>query len=153
MAEKTTKPTLKGKRRRDWKTPFLAALSECGSVKTACRLGKVDRSHAYSVREKDPEFAKAWDIAREEGGETLEDEALRRAVAGTDRPVFHQGVQVGVIREYSDSLLAILLKANNPSKYREPRGDINVTVESERLAANPEAAKAALAAAAKFEPK
>lgn len=151
MAGKPTHPTLKGNSRRDWKTPFLAELAECGSVKAACRKAGVDRSHAYDTRQKDADFAGAWDIAKIEGGETLEDEARRRAVDGTDKPVFHQGVQCGTIREYSDSLLAILLKANNPAKFREPKNDITVNVNEDRLAADPVTAEKVLAYAAEVE--
>ena len=46
-----------------------------------------------------------------------QDEADRRAVEGVEKPVFWRGKTVGHIREYSDSLLALQLKANNPDKY------------------------------------
>ena len=48
-----------------------------------------------------------------------EDEADRRAVEGTLRPVFHKGNICGHVREYSDSLLAIQLKAGNPDRYAD----------------------------------
>jgi hypothetical protein len=48
----------------------------------------------------------------------LEDEAVRRAYEGVERPVFQGGKQVGVVREYSDTLLIFLLKALRPEKYR-----------------------------------
>lgn len=50
--------------------------------------------------------------------ERMENEARRRAVEGTLRPVFHGGAQVGEVREYSDTLLIFLLKAHDP-KYRD----------------------------------
>ena len=49
----------------------------------------------------------------------MELEARRRAVKGTDKPVFQRGEQVGTIREYSDTLLMFLLKANKPEKFRD----------------------------------
>ena len=49
----------------------------------------------------------------------LELEARRRAVEGTERPVFYQGGEVGYVREYSDTLLIFLLKAHRPNKFRE----------------------------------
>ena len=49
----------------------------------------------------------------------LEAEAWRRAKEGVEKPVFQGGKQVGVIREYSDTLMATLLKAHRPEKYRE----------------------------------
>jgi hypothetical protein len=57
-----------------------------------------------------------------EGVDRLEDEAHRRAVEGYNpRPVYHKGKKVGEIREYSDSLLALLLKSRRPEVYA--RGD------------------------------
>jgi hypothetical protein len=48
----------------------------------------------------------------------VEDEAHRRAVEGYNpRPVYHKGEKVGEIREYSDSLLALLLKSRRPEVY------------------------------------
>jgi hypothetical protein len=38
-------------------------------------------------------------------------EAVRRAKDGYIKPVFHQGVKVGEVREYSDVLLMFMLKA------------------------------------------
>ena len=49
----------------------------------------------------------------------LEAEALRRALKGTEKPVYQNGKQVGAIREYSDLLLIFLLKARRPTVYRE----------------------------------
>lgn len=74
---------------------------------------------AYRWRESDPDFAAAWDKAKAAGIEALEDEALRRAFEGTDKPVFYLGAEVGTIREYSDTLAIFLLKGAKPEKYRE----------------------------------
>jgi hypothetical protein len=49
----------------------------------------------------------------------LEDEAVRRGREGHLRPVFHQGKEIGAIREYSDTLLIFMLKARRPAKFRE----------------------------------
>jgi hypothetical protein len=69
-------------------------------------------------RKNDPEFAAAWDEATSEGVDRVEDEAHRRAVEGYNpRPVYHKGEKVGEIREYSDSLLALLLKSRRPEVY------------------------------------
>lgn len=77
------------------------------------------RSTAYEARESDEAFAAAWDDAIEAATDALELEARRRAVEGTDRPVFYQGGEVGYVREYSDTLLIFLLKAHRPKKFRE----------------------------------
>jgi len=55
----------------------------------------------YLWRREDPDFAEAWDEALEEGTDLLEDEARRRAMAG------------------SDHLLMFILKSRRPAQYRE----------------------------------
>ena len=67
-------------------------------------------------------FARAIPAAMRSWMNRLEDEAHRRAVEGYNpRPVYHKGKKVGEIREYSDSLLALLLKSRRPEVYA--RGD------------------------------
>lgn len=63
-------------------------------------------------------------------GEMLEEEALRRAVAGVEKDVWFKGEVVGAERQYSDQLLIVLLKANLPDKYRD-RVDVQVDVKRE----------------------
>jgi len=61
-------------------------------------------------------------IAEDYGGlglTVLEDEMHRRAIEGTEEPVFHQGEQCGTVRKYSDTLAIFLAKAHDPEKYRE----------------------------------
>lgn len=138
----------KGKPRRDWKPAFLAALASDGSVKTASLAAGIDRQTAYNHRQKDEQFAAGWDSAVEEAVEAMEAEAFRRAVKGTEKPVFHQGVECGRIREFSDTLLIFMIKAGKPAKYREAKADVNINVTEERLAADPVTAEATLAFAA-----
>jgi len=61
----------------------------------------MSRATAYLWREKDAEFARAWDDAKEDGVDRLEDIAKQRAFDG------------------SDTLVIFLLKANRPDKYRD----------------------------------
>lgn len=98
---------------------FFEALAHGFSVTKACVLSGLPRSTAYSHRNADPGFAALWDEAIEAGTDRVEDEALRRAVEGTDDPVFYQGEQVGTVTRYSDSLLVMLLKARRPEKYKD----------------------------------
>jgi len=70
-------------------------------------------------RKADADFARRWREADNLAIERMEAEADRRAVDGTDRPVFHQGKRSGEIREYSDTLLIFRLKARRPEVYRE----------------------------------
>ena len=50
--------------------------------------------------------------------EKLEAEADRRGVKGVVKPVLYKGKVVGSIREYSDALLMLRLKALDP-RYRD----------------------------------
>lgn len=98
---------------------FLQVLADTANVSAAAKKIRIDRSHMYRLRGEDEEFAAAWDEAVKLGTAALEDEAVRRAKDGTLKPVFYQGVKVGTIREYSDTLLIFLLKARDPDKYAD----------------------------------
>lgn len=102
-----------------WPEKFIAALADSGNVRAACEVAGIARKTAYGKRNTDLAFAAEWDAALEEACDTLEAEARRRAVEGVDKPVYQQGMKVGVIREYSDTLLIFLLKGNRPSKFKE----------------------------------
>jgi hypothetical protein len=105
-----------------YKQRLLKALAKGKSPAWAAEEAGIGRSTAWLWRQNDPEFATAWDEAVAEGVDRLEDEAHRRAVEGYNpRPVYHKGKKVGEIREYSDSLLALLLKSRRPEVYA--RGD------------------------------
>lgn len=80
---------------------FLKELSAMPNVSRACRLAQIARSTAYALRERDANFADAWDAAIEAGIDTLEEKAWRRA------------------ERESDTLAIFLLKAHRPEKYRE----------------------------------
>jgi hypothetical protein len=105
---------------------FLACLAELGNVSGACALVGLSRSRAYALRGEDPAFAAAWDEAEEIATDALEAEARRRALEGVPRPLVSSGKLVRddggavvYVREYSDRLLEILLKAHRPGKFRE----------------------------------
>jgi hypothetical protein len=97
---------------------FLGWLRQTGSVQEACRRSKRSSRAIYELRYSNQEFAEAWDDARLAARDVLEEEAFRRAVKGLNKPVFQGGKKVGVIREYSDSLMALLLRANS-RKFQE----------------------------------
>jgi hypothetical protein len=54
----------------------------------ASELAGIGRRTAYDWRAADDEFRKAWDEAVEYGTDLIEDEALRRARDGVERPFF-----------------------------------------------------------------
>ncbi|MBT3932496.1 MAG: hypothetical protein HOL07_11125 [Rhodospirillaceae bacterium] len=104
---------------------FVRVLAETARVSDAAAESGVPLMRWYWLRDTDPVFAEAWHAAQEAGNDTVEDEAVRRAVAGHAEPVFYQGKQVGSVRKYSDSLLMFVLKARRPQRFRD-RGDIEV---------------------------
>ena len=97
---------------------LLDALRQGASVASACHTAGVGRSTAYEWREADTAFRDAWDDAVEAGTDELEDEAVKRAKAG------------------SDTLLIFMLKARRPDKYKdrvatEHTGRVNLTITPE----------------------
>ena len=98
-------------------TRFLAALSSGQSVAAAAAAAGFGCRTAYDWRRGDAEFAARWDDAVEEGTDRLEDEALRRAVEGFDKPLYYRGTKVGDVRQFSDALLMFLLRGRRPGKY------------------------------------
>lgn len=86
----------------------------------------------------DAQFAREWENAAAAGIDRLEDEAHRRAVEGVSpRPICDkEGNEIGEIREYSDSLLTLLLRSRRPEVYARqpettPRVSFNVTTTLE----------------------
>lgn len=110
---------------RRWREPFLAALRDGGIVRYACAAAGVNHTTVYALAKEDPTFAADFAAAREDAIQVLEKEARRRAVEGTDRPVYQGGELVGYVREFSDRLLEFVLKGARPEIYRD-----NVRVES-----------------------
>lgn len=98
---------------------FLANLRLGHSVARAAREAGTARRTVFEWKAADSEFAKAWEDAYDEGTDLIEDEATRRAVEGCDRPVFQGGIQVGVVREYSDTLANLMLQGRRPEKFRK----------------------------------
>lgn len=123
------------------KAAFLILYGSTGAISGSCAAlhwqdGEPLAGHQVQYwRENDPVFRGHLLEARLRFAESLETEAHRRAVIGVDKPVYYQGEVVGEIREFSDGLLTLLLKANLPDKYRE-RIDISLDVrrEIERMA-------------------
>lgn len=106
-------------RTEKWKQIFIDELARSGNVLLSSRKAGVGRTSVYQTRKDDPAFADQWDDAIDEAVDLLEAVARGRAVNGTDKPVYQGGVQVGTIREYSDTLLIFLLKAHRPERFRD----------------------------------
>lgn len=129
MARRRSKPTPKKL------AEFLDQLAETGNVLATAELLNLDRRALYRLRKDDPEFAAAWDEAIEQSADALEVEARRRALDGWDEPVFYQGIETGLVRKYSDTLLIFLLKGARPEKYRDRQQLEHVGKDGEALPA------------------
>ncbi len=138
---------------------FLAAFREVGMVRLACTTSKVGRSSHYRWLEGDAEYRKAFDMAKMNAADKLEDEAFRRAVEGVEKPTgWYRGIPGGVVREYSDNLLMFILKGLLPEKYGnrvEPRASvasIDLTKLPDHLIARIAAGEHPLSVLASVEP-
>jgi hypothetical protein len=80
---------------------FLTAYALCGNLTHAAELVGLTRQCHYLWSGEDPGYVEAFKTAQEESVERLEEEARRRAMAG------------------SDLLLIFLLKSLRPAKYRD----------------------------------
>ena len=101
------------------KRAFLHVLAQTVNVARACRNAGIPRRTAYDWRDADPDFARRWNDALDDGIDLLEAELHRRAFEGVEKPVWHKGEQVGTTRHYSDALAMFLLKAHRPERYRD----------------------------------
>lgn len=111
---------------------FLAGLAKGLSPSGAAMSIGLNRSTMYKLRQSIPGFAERWDEAVEQGSDFLEDELLRRAgPEGVSRKVFYRGEQIDTIKDHSDTLLIVALKARRPEKYRE-----NVRFDIDKLLIN-----------------
>lgn len=93
---------------------FLQGLREHGRQTQAAKDIGMSTSNIYQWRDKYPNFDREVEEARKEAVRALEDEAYRRAFEGTIKPG-----KFGSVREFSDTLMIFLLKANDPEKYSE----------------------------------
>lgn len=104
---------------------FLDALRNEPNVSAAARASGYSRRYLYDLRDSDSEFAKAWDEAIEEALDAAEGELHRRAVKGVRKPVYHAGVRVGYIQEYSDTLLIFYLKTRGKHRGYVERQEVD----------------------------
>lgn len=116
------------------KEAFLTVYLDNPIIKEACKHIHLERRTFYHWLKNDEQFAKEFNVRKNIIITFLEDEAYRRAVIGTEKPVYQGGVEVGRITEYSDTLLALLLKANAPEKYKDkPAGGLTVNLPEAKI--------------------
>ena len=98
---------------------FLFHFGENAHFGKACQVIGYTRRAVYHWLRTNEEFKKRFDEQNDLALTVLEDEAHRRGVLGTDKPVFYNGKLIGHVKEYSDTLLILLLKSRAPHKYKE----------------------------------
>jgi len=126
---------------------FLKALAETGSPIAAASAATPWSTHKQGgvatfrdLARRDPEFAAAWERAKQEALGSVEREIHRRAMEPPRRPVWEKGQVKGWVedRSSSDKLLLRLAARLDPA-WRERTGvDTNVTVQGTMLAITPE---------------
>jgi len=118
-----TSKKIRGHRRskvtRELMEKFLEIVANNGGI--VCDAAEdlnISRRALYRKRAADKKFAEAWDKAVDRGIDVIEDEAKRRALDGTEEPVFYKGEVCGYIRRKSDVCMSLVLKAHR-SNYRQ----------------------------------
>lgn len=101
------------------KEAFISAYAQLGIVTSAAKAAGIERKTHYRWLEADAAYRKSVEDAEDQATDRMEQEAWRRAVAGVDKPIYHKGVKVDTIKEWSDLLLIFMLKARRPEKFRE----------------------------------
>lgn len=87
--------------KKEWKQTFLQELLDSCNVRAACDAARISINMAYRERTRDRDFAAGWDDAVGFAVDHLQGIAFQRA------------------KEYSDSLMMMLLRAHRPDVYRE----------------------------------
>jgi hypothetical protein len=133
---------------------FLAAYRVTASITGAAKAAHMERDLHYRWLKEDENYRKAFDQAKEEAAQSLEDEAVRRATEGDFEPNVFKGKfcyaesdyvedlegkitlkrgakPLGIYRR-SDTLLQFLLKGLRPEKYRDSfKGELTVAASVE----------------------
>lgn len=146
------------------KTPkisaFLAAIRKYPNITAAAKAAGISREAHYRRLEDDEKYRVEFERAYSDGIAAIEDEAIRRAVRGVQRPVLYHGLPVMIPKdpddpeggstplmetEYSDSLITLLLKAKKPEEYKErieQKVEVNVNLVDRLNAGRARLAKA-----------
>lgn len=111
----------------DRRALFLHNLTRTGLLMRSALRAGLNPSTLSIARKTDPEFEAEVTEALERHAELIDAEIDRRGRLGVDKPVFHQGVKCGSVKQYSDALLLARAKARMPDAYRE-RAGIDVSV-------------------------
>lgn len=105
-------------RAREKRAKFLNVLSKTGSVKKAAAQVALTPRALTLARRKYPDFDRNWEMAMEIYHTFEAEETIRhRALDGTLRAIYYQGVKVGYERVYDSGLTQFWYKSNMRDKY------------------------------------
>lgn len=107
-----------------WKERFLDYLAESSNVSQSADRAGANPSRAYKLRREDPEFARAWLAALNEGYQHLEMEVLRR--------LRHGDMQAGEKDKYDFANAIRLLAAHRENAVRAQAAQRNVSAADVR---------------------
>lgn len=117
-------PEHRGDYKQHLKEPWLASFRKTGTILAACQLVPVDRKTILTWRERDPEFAEAFNDAELSITEQVENSALSRAANGDSEPMIRNGRPVTdaagrpiMVRRFSDQLQMFFLRTRNRKRY------------------------------------
>lgn len=101
------------------KMVFCRAYAQRGIIREGTTAAGISRRTYLRWRKEDEAFNEACNEAKQMAVDLIEQEAMRRAIDGFDRPVIYKGEITDTYKDYSDSLLTMLMKGNKPEKYKE----------------------------------
>lgn len=101
------------------KQKFLENYQAIGTITGASKAVGICRTQHYDWLKNDETYAEAFAQAEHSVADMLEEEAIRRAVQGVERPVYQGGKLVGMVQDYSDTLLIFLMKGLKPDRYQQ----------------------------------
>ncbi len=78
---------------------FLAAYAQLGTITHACEAAGIGRTQHYDWMREDPEYPHLFSEAGKRAKDALVREATRRAIEGTDKPVYQGGKLVGIVTD------------------------------------------------------
>lgn len=108
---------------------FLSAFAMCGSLRGAARISGVPRSSHYEWKEGDADYKTAFEQAKDEYADVIDEEMHERGIVGWDEPQigrvgqFEDGV-VTYVRKKDTQVLLALARGVRPEKYNRQRHEV-----------------------------
>ena len=128
-----------------WMQPFLAEYAKRGVIIQACKAGPVHRDTVQEYRKQDPEFARAFVLAKEAYRDRIRSTIRRRAIEGWKEPVYGrmdtvqdgkvitQTVIVGYIRKHDNRVL-LRMAETELEEYATTAGGAKININNSATA-------------------